>query len=124
MTTSLAPGDQIRLSTATEKHIGFILIKKTTSGGQVVGQLSLTNDPSSAARAAFQAAEEAAEAFAFAAMELEESALATLGLQLELPNGSKLALGKDIGNLLVTEQCTHIAFKTLKNRKSMTPDRR
>ena len=48
------------------------------------------------------------------AMELEESTLASLGLQMELPDGRTWRLGVDVASLLVTERCTHIAFKLLK----------
>lgn len=117
MTTIVTPGDTLTIATATEGPIGSILIKRSTVDGHIVGELTLTNSSNSAAIAAFQAADEAADAFAFAAMELEEANLAALGLRLELPNGNTWVLGKDIGNLLVTENCAHIAFRTLNEPK-------
>jgi hypothetical protein len=84
------------------------------SEGQLVGRLNLATHETSQAVSAFQAADAAADCFSFAAMELAESDLASLGLQIELPDGRTWRLGVDVGSLLVTERCTHIAFKLLK----------
>ncbi len=109
----LSPGDKLVIGTPSEGQVGVVEVTSAAPNGQIIGKLQLTPNAAHRTSAAIQAANDAAEAFAFAAMDLEEANLTAISLQLELPDGQIWTLGRDVHNLLITEQCTHIAFKVI-----------
>jgi hypothetical protein len=116
MKVPVAVDDVLVVDSSTEGTIGLIHVTSVDDAGYVVGRLELASkDVAPRAFALFKAADEAAECMNFALMELEEANLAAEGLRIRLPEGNYWELGVEIGALLITGQCSHIAFKLIES---------